>query len=84
MLKVEKMPIPSRYDDSMTAGLEKLESETDSIWIRNANIRSIYAIASRLGIRVITRAEGEGIRVWRNFKEKPKKLTKQDRLAGFA
>ena len=65
------MPIP--FNKGLTGDLQRLKDPTDSFFLTEFNKPSLYAIASRLGISLITRAEGEGLRVWRNFeKDKPK------------
>lgn len=68
MRDIERKPVPLR-SKGLTGDLRRLLQPTDSFLIENKGLKRavLYATASRLGIRIITRPEGDGLRVWRNF-----------------
>ena len=68
MRTIESKPIPLKLK-GLTGDLKRLRQPTDSFLIENKGLNraSLYATASRLGIRIITQVENDGLRVWRNF-----------------
>lgn len=68
MREIERKPIPLK-SHGLTGDLKRLKEPTDSFLIENKGLKRavLYATASRLGIRITTQAEGDGLRVWRNF-----------------
>ncbi len=68
MREIESKPIPLK-SKGLTGDLKRLKSPTDSFLLENKGLKRavLYSTASRLGIRLITRDEGDGLRVWRNF-----------------
>lgn len=68
MREIESKPIPLK-SKGLTGDLKRLRQPTDSFLIANKGLKRavLYTTASRLGIRLLTQAEGDGLRVWRNF-----------------
>jgi len=68
MREIERKPIPLK-SKGLTGDLKRLKEPTDSFLIENKGLKRavLYSTASRLGIRIITAVEGDGLRVWRNF-----------------
>ena len=68
MRPIDSKPIPLR-SRGLTGDLKRLTKPTDSFLIENKGLKRavLYSTASRLGIRLITQAESDGLRVWRNF-----------------
>lgn len=68
MRDIEQKPIPT-FSKGLTGDLKRLKKPTDSFLIENKGLKRavLYSTASRLKIRLITRLEPEGLRVWRNF-----------------
>lgn len=66
MREIEKKPIPTK-SRGLTGDLLRLADPNDSFVIEVEKRGSVYSTASRLGMRLITRVEDGGLRVWRNF-----------------
>lgn len=68
MRDIERKPIPVR-SRGLTGDLRRLKESNDSFLIEDKGLKRavLYSTASRLGIRLITMSERDGLRVWRNF-----------------
>lgn len=75
-IEAKSIPIKSR---GLAGDLKRLKLPTDSFVIENKGLKRavLYSTASRLGIRIVTRLEDEGLRVWRRFADEEEPLNTQ-------